>query len=183
MSASVSVPIGVVIAREDVDSPWCDYTWRALGVSLTLPSGVRWKELIREEGKVQYLAAAPPLELHRKETAAYLENISSEVPALYVVLREAEEGGSDDPAVEVHLVTASPFEAQDYLDSGEDIVERVAMPEELIALISDFVEEHHVEEQFRKRKRDEVDIAEHKFGQEPIFVLRERMTKVNRDDG
>ena len=60
-----------------------------------------------------------------------------------MVLREAE---TDDEPVEVHLVTASPFEAQDYMDSSEETVERVAMPEPLIEMIAAFIKEHHVEE-------------------------------------
>ena len=52
------------------------------------------------------------------------------------------------------LVTASPFEAQDYADNGDDIVEKVPMPEGLVALVRDFVEAHHEEEVFHKRRRD-----------------------------
>ena len=55
--------------------------------------------------------------------------------------------------VTVFGVTASAFEAQDYMDSGEEIVEAVPMPDELIAWLAAFVEHHHVEEVFKKRKR------------------------------
>jgi hypothetical protein len=58
---------------------------------------------------------------------------------------------------EVVLVTASPFEAQDYADNGDDIVEKVPMPEGLVALVRDFVEAHHQEEVFQKRRRDKRD--------------------------
>ena len=80
---------------------------------------------------------------------------------------------------EVHLVTASPYEAADYLDSGEQIVEPVRMPEPVLALISEFIDEHHFEEKFKKRKRSEVKLQEHKFGQEPIVELRKRMKHEN----
>jgi hypothetical protein len=53
------------------------------------------------------------------------------------------------------------------------------MPAELFALVSDFVDKHHVEEKFKKRKRDEVKLEEHKFGQEPIFEMRKRMRQEN----
>ena len=61
---------------------------------------------------------------------------------------------NDLSAPEVLLATASPYETQDYLDSGEELVELVPMPEGLVALIRDFVAEHHHEEEFVKRRRD-----------------------------
>ena len=43
-------------------------------------------------------------------------------------MRQNDDGDVDHDVVPF-LVTACPYEAQDYLDSGEDIVEPVAMPE------------------------------------------------------
>ena len=49
------------------------------------------------------------------------------------------------------------------------------MPRPLIELLEAFVAEHHVEEPFVKRQREADHRAEeHKFGQEPIEVLRQR---------
>ena len=68
---------------------------------------------------------------------------------------------SDDPddarEVELALVTASPYDAQDYLDSGEDILEGVPMPDGVIAWVQSFVDRHHVDEPFYKRKRKRYD--------------------------
>ena len=58
-----------------------------------------------------------------------------------------------DP-LDLVLVTASPFEGQDYADNGTDLVEKVPMPAGLIAWIRDFALEHHVDEDFIKRRRD-----------------------------
>ena len=90
------------------------------------------------------------LELHGAETEAYLHGISARVPSLYVVMREA----AGDPPLEVVLVTASPYEAQDYTDSGEEIVEKVPMPHGLVAWVREFVEDFHQDEVFVKRRRD-----------------------------
>jgi len=49
-------------------------------------------------------------------------------------------------------VTASPYLAEDLLD-GDDIVEALAMPEGLIAWVQAFIDRHHVDEPFVKRKR------------------------------
>ena len=139
------------------------------------PSVDEWKELRRGQGWVEYHAATLPLELFRKETEAYKYNLEGQEPVLYVVLAEDDE--ETDFPYGVHLVTASPFEAQDYLDSGEEIVEPIAMPEPVAAWVNAFIEEHHVEQTFKKRRRDEVDLEEHTFGQEPLVVVRERMAR------
>lgn len=170
---SLAIPIGVILTCRQPSNPWAETIWRASGVMLDIPAGPTWRELARGEDYTQYLSTRATLELFRKETQAYIDNIESREPALYVVLREGEH---DAEPVSVHLVTASPYEAQDYLDASEETVDRVAMPEALLALIAGFVDEHHVEETFRKRKRVEVDLEEQKFGKEPIFARRATMT-------
>ena len=73
------------------------------------------------------------------------------------MLRKVSE--ADEAAQELYpiLATVSPYEAQDYLDSGEEIVDSVAMPDALIAFVSQFVGEHHVDQPFYKRKRKRYD--------------------------
>lgn len=174
------MPVGVVIARHKVDSPWQDYAWRPEAVIAGAPAGADWRELASGDGWIQYLAGTVTLELHRKETEAYKYNLECGEPMLYVVLTADDDPDSPWP-VKVLTVTASPFEAQNYLDSGEEIVEPVAIPGPVLQWMSDFVAEHHVEETFRKRKPDKVRIEEHKFGQEPLHELRRRMVKQDND--
>jgi hypothetical protein len=57
----------------------------------------------------------------------------------------------------VLLVTASPYEAQDYTDSGEELVEKVRMPRVIIGWVEAFVSLHHEHEAFKKRQRDKAD--------------------------
>ncbi len=170
-ATSLAIPLGVILTCKQPSIAWADPVWRASGVMLDIPPGPDWRELTRGEGYTQYLTTRAQLELFRKETEAYIANIHSTEPALYIVLRESDSAGAP---MDVHLVTASPFEAQDYTDSSEETVERVAMPAPLLEMVEAFIAAHHVEEKFRKRKRDEVDITEEKFGKEPIFVVRAR---------
>jgi hypothetical protein len=179
MSKMVSIPMGVIVAREDIDSQWQDHVWRPIGVLPGAPEIEEWTELRRGEGWVHFHAATVRLELFRKETDSYKFNLEGSEPSLYIVLSDEDDDDDDDRPLSVHMVTACPYEAADYLDSGEQIVEAVAMPPEIYALVSDFIDEHHVEEKFKKRKRNEVSQEEHKFGQEPIVVTRKRMKQVN----
>ena len=133
---------------------WVQWTWKAVAV---LPGAepADWRILRQEGDTTEYHAATLKLELHGAETEAYLHGLSAKVPAVYAVLRA--EGESTVP-LSVILVTASPYEAQDYADNGEDIVEKIPMSAGLIAWVRDFAETHHEDEVFKKRRRDRLDV-------------------------
>lgn len=183
MLHALSIPVGVVVAREKIDHPWQEYRWRTISVFLDAPEDATWRELRHGPGFVQYHAATLPLELHRKETEAYLLNLEGGEPSVYVVLR-LDEDQSQDARPAVHLVSASPYEVQAYGESGQDAIDRVPMPERLVEVLQDFVATHHREEKFVKRQRQQhFADDEHKFGQEPLVVLRQRMHAAGRDGG
>ena len=157
----VSIPLGIVIRKVPGVTRWVDHVWKAVAV---LPGAgpAHWKELRRDGDAIEYHAATVPLELFRTDTEAYLHGLSTKIPAIYVVMRESE--GADP--LDVVLATASPYEAQDYADTGEELVEKVPMPEGLVAWIRDYVEQHHEDEVFIKRRRDKsrVDREENGIG-------------------
>jgi len=169
----VSIPLGIVVEKRKSTHPWGDWTWTPIAVFMNAKDDAEWVEMLRGDDYVRYHAATLPLTLHRKETEALRLNLMLPEPELYVVLQENDDAASSYPYVP-HVVTASSYEAQDFHDAGDDIIEKVAMPEGVAALIQAFVEEHHVEEDFKKRRRDEVDIEEQKFGKTPIFTPRTR---------
>ena len=152
------ISLGVVIRRSPGATRWARWAWKAVAV---LPGAgpADWKELRRDGDTVEYHAATVPLELWASDVEAYLAGLETRDPAVYVVLREAEEGSHQ---IEVTLATASPFEAQDYMDSGEEVVEQVAMPRQLAEAVREFVRAHHREEPFVKRRRDKkrIDLVE-----------------------
>lgn len=155
------MPLGIVIRRVPGVTRWVSHVWKAVAV-LPGAGDVSWKELRRDGEAVEYHAATLSLELFRTETEAYLHGLSTQTPSIYVVMRESE---GEDP-LEFVLATASPYEAQDYADTGEELVEKVPMPEGLIAWIRNFVQLHHADEVFIKRRRDKarVDIKEDGIG-------------------
>jgi len=110
--AYVTFPIGIVVRRQPGRTRWQRWHWT---VSAVLPGAApaAWRVLRREGDVTEYHAATIPLELHGAETEAYEHNLDARVPSLYVVMREGE------VPFEILLVTASPYEAQDYTDSGE----------------------------------------------------------------
>ncbi len=145
-----TMPIGVVLRKAPGVTRWAKWSWTV--VSVIPGAGESDWRLLREEGEiVDYHISTPVLELHGAECEAYLTGLSDKVPAVYVVLRQTDLA---DKPYEVLLVTASPYEAQDYADNGDDLVEKVAMPDGLIAWVRDFAQEFYQEEAFVKRRRD-----------------------------
>ena len=151
-SWTVTMPVGVVVRQAPGVTKWALRIWRAVAVIPGAPQA-DWVVMRREGDTVDFHAGTLPLTLHRSETEAYLTAISCDVPKLYVVMRTPLHDSETRP-LDLLTVTASPYEAQDYTDNGEDIVEPVAMPPAMIAWIQSFIDKHHHDEVFIKRKRD-----------------------------
>lgn len=156
MERRISMPLGVVVERREIDNRWQPWAWKAVAVLPGAPPVEAWRELARGERFVRWHAATLPLELHRAETEAYRVNLSGRAPGIYVVLRQtrpSERTAGNEVAP--FLVTASPSEAEGYLQ-GDDLVEAAPMPEALAAWVRAFVERHHVDQPFVKRKRKRI---------------------------
>ena len=144
----ISIPLGIVVRRAPGVTAWVKWTWTAIAV---LPGAgpADWREIARDGEAIEYHAATVTLELFRTDTEAYLSGLSTREPAIYVVMRD---GARDHP--EVVLATVSPYDAQDYADSGDEMIDKVAMPQGLVDWIKTFISQHHEDEVFIKRKRD-----------------------------
>ncbi|NRB00130.1 MAG: DUF3305 domain-containing protein [Rhodobacteraceae bacterium] len=159
-----SIPLGIVVQRQPGATRWAPWVWKATSV---MPgAGPADWSVLREHGDtVEFHAKTIALELHRSEVEAYRVSLTMDPPAVFVVLRE-EDDASSNRDYAIHAVTASAYEAQDYLDSGEEIVEAVPMPPGLIAWVREFTDVHYIDEPFVKRKRDKkrVDLSEDGIG-------------------
>lgn len=162
----IRIPIGIVVERRPAKSKWISHVWKAVAVLPGAGAVEDWK-LLDQDGEVQrFHIATLSLELHRKETESYRVNLSNQVPSVYVVLRtpDGADDDPDEPEIWAVRATASPFEAQDFLDCGDDLVEPVPMPDGMIAWVREFVDRHHLEEPFKKRKRKNYVEQEPGFG-------------------
>ena len=166
----LTMPMGVVVERRDSNNQWIDFDWRVVSV---LPGAAEindWVELRsgtdEQGGWVQYHAATLPLEIFRKETEGYKFNLTLEQPSIFIVMRESDDE-EDEHDVFPFLVTVCPYEAQDYLDSSEEVVDNVPMPETVMAWLADYIEQHHVDEPFKKRKRKAFDPRKEGFDKPP----------------
>ena len=150
MTADATMDLGVVVERREIDNPSQDYLWRPIAVIPNAARDERWRELHSGADWVHFLAATFDLQLFRGETEGYMTNLSQDPPLIYVVLRQGEE--AEDNEVEPFHITACPFEAMGYHESGDEIVEGVPMPDDVQAWLQTFVDQYHVETPFEKRR-------------------------------
>lgn len=178
MQAEVSIRVGVVVERRKLDNPWAKWSWRPVAVftdAPEVPDGEPWRVLVAEGDATRFHAGTFTLTLHRKLVEAYKVNLARDAPSFWVVLQEREDDAAADIPWFVDTVTASPYEAQNFADTGEGLIEPVPVPQELLGWMVDFVRAHPEEEIFKKRKRDRLDVEELKFGKEPIFSQTRRV--------
>ncbi len=169
----MTIMLGVVAENRRSTSRWIADYWIPVGVMLA-PADLRSGDvLVSDERMTRYYMGRFEMTFHAADTEAYIENLDSGNPALYVVLRRDADGIHPLPWY-VHAVTGSPHAAQDCEVGSEDLIERVPMPPEILAAVLEFLDAHHVEQKFVKRRRDRVDPEEHKFGKHPIFLNRNR---------
>jgi len=157
--------VGMIAERRASAHPWADFTWRVVALVPGLGDAdgeSSAKQTESGDGWDRFLIGRLAVTLHRKETEAYVHNLVASRPAIYVVLDL--QGDAEAPAP--RLATASPYEAQDYLDSGECMVEALPIPEALRAWIEDFVARHHKAETFKKRQRGPATKETPQFGKE-----------------
>lgn len=144
-----TMPLGIVVERRRGVTAWAEWSWRPVsvipGAGPVDPPG---RLLMEGEGWTHSHAVTLTLELFRTDTEGYRLNLSQDPPRLWVVMRPGADGEELVPAI----VTASAHEGEGY-QVGSDVVETVPMPAEVIALVRDFVEQHHVDVPFHKRER------------------------------
>ncbi|MCF6119356.1 DUF3305 domain-containing protein [Mesorhizobium muleiense] len=145
--------VGVIVERRALDNPWIDHVWVPVAVLAGAPSAAPWSVLHESDGLTRFYAGTFKLELFGCDTGMYRDNLRSGRPSLWIALRSSD----SPPGVVLHLVTADPFEGESLTEAGPDIIEAVPMPIELQQWLAAFVETHHVERPFIKRKRDRAD--------------------------
>lgn len=161
-----TVEVGVIVERRPLKNPWVDHAWVPVAVLAGVPAAQPWTVLQEAAGTTRYYAGKSELEFFGTDTTMYRENLRSDPPSLWVALRQADAF----PGLVLHLVTADPSDAEALTETGTDIIEAVPMPVEIQQLLARFVEAHHVERPFIKRKRDRADTTR----RDPGATLRDQ---------
>ena len=160
-SKHVLMPVRVILKRKVSKNRWVKYNWSVLDVlpgSGNNDSSIR--PLLDESQDQEYdlFKVETEIDLHRAESEAYVENLGSTDPSIYVVL--SPDAPDDDPTkygITLDSVCLSPYRIQDYEDIGEDIIEKFRLDGPIAYFLEDFVKNHFKYEKFIKRKRDKKD--------------------------
>ena len=154
----VLMPVRVILKRSISKNPWVKYSWSVLNL-LTgrVTNDITIKQLVGEKKNQEedLFKAETEIDLHRAEAEAYVENLGSSDPSIYVVLRP--DAPDDDPSefgVTLDSVCLSPYIIQDFEDIGEDQIEKVTLDGPIAKFLEDFVTNHFKPVKFIKRQRD-----------------------------
>ncbi|MBN8534095.1 MAG: DUF3305 domain-containing protein [Rhizobiales bacterium] len=147
------LPVGVIVDKKKSASPWIDHLWVPSAVVTGLPDAAPMTLVAKSGADESYFAGAANLVFASGDTGQYLENLVTGTPLIWIAVRAEEH----DSYVTVVSVTADPSEGESLTDSGSNIVQPVPMPPDIAARLAAFVDQHHVEREFFKRKRDRTD--------------------------
>jgi hypothetical protein len=150
---TLTLQVGIVLEKRKARSQWLDVLWEACDVLPDAPAAEPGTSLGKIGDGERFYAGSAQLEAHTYETPQYRDNLSSGKPTIWVVLRP--QPGEDLP--QIVKVTCDPTEGEGYSETGWDTVSVVPMPEVIEAALAHFVEEHHVDRAYFKRKRDRAD--------------------------
>ena len=148
--AEHEIMIGLVVERITLTGPWSDFAWLPLQVLTSVPETPAWSIIVQTEQRVRYYAGEFRIGLHPSSTTYYRENLTSGRPSIWVAMQPDDAA----PPLVISGVTADPSEGESFTETGTSVVETVPMPPEIMAVLADYIDKHHVERVFEKRKRD-----------------------------
>jgi len=131
--------------RRRLESRWQSEAWEPLGVIHDYQGEGGARVIVEEAAATQWLYPGLEIELRRDEADGYFLNVTSGEPSVFVLWRMEEQRAVPQ------FVTLSYAEAARWMDAGEN-VDRVAMPQELFAWVSGYVERNYRPEPKKKQR-------------------------------
>lgn len=141
---------GLVVAFRPGQGRWAEPTWTPLQVLPVAPATPPWTCLSKSAERETWYAGSVDIALYSTDTANYRDNLASSRPSLWAAVRAT----GSTPPLQLAAVTADPAEGEALTETGTNIVEMLDMPAPIAAIVAAFVERHHVERVFEKRRRD-----------------------------
>ncbi|SEM78067.1 Protein of unknown function [Loktanella fryxellensis] len=142
------IRLGVLALRRPPVTRWGQAQLQPLAVLMPEPAAAAHTRLLDDEGTQTWYLGGRDLALWSGDTGHYRDNLESDQPRIWVALR-----GNDPATSQIVRLTADPYEGEGLSSDLDLIVGVVPMPDALRALTADFVDRHHVEMPFKKRKR------------------------------
>lgn len=146
-----AIRIAVIMQRKALDNRWQPFQWLPIEVvDAAVLQDQHARCLRNDPADLRWLFPGFDIKLFSDEAEGYFLNVSSPVPCWFIMWRIEELDG-----VEIAVpksVTLSYNEAARLMDGGEQ-VDTLAASSDIIARLSEFVEQHYRPEPKRKRKK------------------------------
>ncbi len=149
--------VGVVVERRKLVSPWLDHVWMPVAVLPGAPDVAPWTLLDTNAGSPRFYAGSHPVRLYSTDTSQLRDNLTGGDARVWVAARPTGGEAPGEPPLEIVGVTVDPTEGEAYTCVGDDVVEALVMPADVAGRMAAFIDAHHVERPFIKRKRDRAD--------------------------
>src|SRR5665647_1435000 len=98
------IPVGVVVERRKAKSQWLDVIWLPAAVLSGIPDAAPWTVLSSDGEASMVYAGAADIELYRSETGNYRDNLTSDMPSIWISLQAT----GADPPYQIAAVTVDP---------------------------------------------------------------------------
>ena len=127
----------VIMERRPGCDRWATERWEAKGIVRDAPAADNAPRVIyADERSEQILFPGLALRLQAREAEGYYVNITASQPKVFVMWR------MDGAIARPEYITASYLEGGGWVDSGEN-VDSVALPQDLLPHIAEFVAAHY----------------------------------------
>lgn len=146
------IRIGVVAERRPPVTRWSTGELRPVMVLPAEPATPPGTCLRREDGVETWYLGGRDMVLWSGDASHHRDNLMSQRPSVWVVLR-----GNDPARSEVLAVTVDPYEGEGLASDPELIVDAVPMPDAVARAVAAFSERYFVDMPFKKRKRQSAD--------------------------
>ncbi|GAA0286809.1 DUF3305 domain-containing protein [Rhodovulum strictum] len=150
--AKHTIRIGVLAELRPPVTRWGKPALRPIAILPAEPATPPHTRLTTIDGVETWYLGARDLLFHSGDTGHHLDNLNGAHPSVWVALRGTEPG-----AAELVAVTVDPYEGEGLAGDLALTVEAVPMPAPIAAELAAFVQAHHVEVPFKKRKRSPQD--------------------------
>ena len=172
-----AIDVAVVMRRERIlgaAARWQQWRWvLAEVIQGDAGFGAQPRLLIKNESEERWLHPGFKVELLVSDAEGYYLNVSTQAPCWFVLWRMEEEAAfAQEPIAMPQIVTLSYHDAGRWLDAQET-VEQVGAPDDIVAWLQAFVDEHHVREAKRRKRPESFKSLVDRFGN-PATVSTEK---------
>ncbi len=160
-----SIEVAVVMRKRRTASRWQPWQWALAEVLPQEPSfGAAPRLLLKNDGEERWLHPGFTVQLFRDDAEGYYLNATTPAPCWFVMWRMEETASlAEEPIPRPEIVTLSYHDAGRWLDAQET-VEQVPAPQDIVAWMRAFAEEHYVPEPKRRQRPQSFRGLEDRFG-------------------